>query len=64
MSEKMYYNAAEIAEMLDISTGKAYKILRDMNQTLADKGFLTIAGKIPVEYFKDKWYGASKEREA
>ncbi|MEG0903446.1 MAG: ICEBs1 excisionase [Lachnospiraceae bacterium] len=64
MSEKMYYNAAEIAKMLDISMGKSYKILRDMNQTLENQGFLTIAGKIPVEYFRDKWYGASKEREA
>lgn len=62
MSEKMYYNAAEIAAMLDISMGKSYKILRDMNKTLADQGFLTIAGKIPVEYFKEKWYGASSKK--
>lgn len=62
MSEKMYYNAAEIAAMLDISMGKSYKILRDMNKTLADQGFLTIAGKVPVEYFKEKWYGASNKK--
>ena len=30
-----------------------------MNQELAAKGYLTIAGKIPVEYFKEKWYGAA-----
>ena len=23
--------------------------------------YLTIAGKIPVAYFKEKWYGAAKE---
>ena len=32
-----------------------------MNKELAGKGFLTIAGKIPVEYFREKWYGGAKE---
>lgn len=61
MSEKIYYSAEDIAGMLGVSTGKAYKILREMNKDLADRGFLTIAGKIPVEYFKERWYGATKE---
>lgn len=47
--------------MLGVSKGKSYKILREMNKELANKGFLTIAGKIPVEYFKEKWYGGAKE---
>ena len=51
MKEKIYYNAEEVAGMLGVSMGKAYKILREMNKDLAGKGFLTIAGKIPVEYF-------------
>ncbi|MCX4365983.1 MAG: ICEBs1 excisionase [Bacilli bacterium] len=61
MKEKIYYNAEEVATMLGVSMGKAYKILREMNKDLAGKGFLTIAGKIPVEYFKEKWYGGTKE---
>ena len=61
MNEKIYYNAAEIAQMLGISKGKSYRILREMNVELASKGFLTIAGKIPVAYFREKWYGAAKE---
>ncbi|SHK84526.1 ICEBs1 excisionase [Hespellia stercorisuis] len=61
MSEKIYYSANEIATMLGISMGKAYKILREMNEELSAKGFLTISGKVPVAYFKEKWYGATKE---
>lgn len=61
MKEKVYYNAEEVATMLGVSMGKAYKILREMNKDLAGKGFLTISGKIPVEYFKEKWYGGTKE---
>lgn len=61
MNEKIYYSANEIATMLGISMGKAYKILREMNEELSEKGFLTISGKVPVAYFKEKWYGAAKE---
>ena len=61
MNEKLYYSAADIAAMLGISMGKSYKILREMNGELASKGFLTIPGKIPAAYFKEKWYGAAKE---
>lgn len=45
MKEKIYYNAEEVATMLGVSMGKAYKILREMNKDLAGKGFLTIAGR-------------------
>lgn len=61
MKEKIYYNAEEVDTMLGVSMGKAYKILREMNKDLKGKGVLTIAGKIPVEYFKEKWYGGTKE---
>ena len=61
MKEKLYYSTADIAVMLDISRGKFYKILWEMNGELVSIGFLTIAGKIPVAYFKEKWYGAAKE---
>lgn len=61
MNEKIYYSAEDIAKMLGVSLGKSYKILREMNKELAGKVFLTIAGKIPVEYFREKWYGGAKE---
>ena len=61
MNEKIYYSAEDIAKMLGVSMGKSYKIQREMNKELAGKGFLTIAGKIPVEYFREKWYGGAKE---
>lgn len=53
MNEKIYYSAEDIAKMLGVNMGKSYKILREMNKELAGKVFLTIAGKIPVEYFRE-----------
>jgi sugar-specific transcriptional regulator TrmB len=35
MNEKIYYSAEDIAKMLGVSMGKAYKILREMNKDLA-----------------------------
>ena len=66
MNEKIYYSAEDIAKMLGVSMGKSYKIdtlVIDLigEGGFAGKGFLTIAGKIPVEYFREKWYGGAKE---
>lgn len=55
--EKSYITAKEIAEMLGISTGKSYQIIRDMNAELKAGGYLTISGKVSRAYFNEKWYG-------
>ena len=61
---KVYYSAMDLADMLDISRGKAYEIIRKWNAELEKKNYLTISGKIPVEFFNEKWYGAAKEERA
>lgn len=63
MNERMFISAPEIAKLLGISRGKSYEIVRNMNKELAEKGYLTIAGKLPTAYFKEKWYGAFRKEE-
>lgn len=53
----LYYTANEIAQMLGVSRAKAYKIVKELNEELAAKGFIVIAGKIPRQYLADKYYG-------
>ena len=53
----LYITASELASMLGISIGQAYKIIRKLNQELEKNGFLTIAGKIPRRYFEKRWFG-------
>ncbi|KSV60234.1 hypothetical protein [Acetivibrio ethanolgignens] len=55
--EKTYVTASELAETLDISMGKSYKIIRQLNSELAREGFITVAGKCPRRYLEKKWYG-------
>ena len=59
----MYYGAEEVAELLRISKGKTYAIIRDLNKELEQKGFITIAGKVPRKYLEERCYGIA-EREA
>ena len=54
-----YLKATDIAVFLGISEGKAYKIVRQMNEELKSKGYITIAGRVPKAYFEEKWYGGT-----
>ena len=56
-TEKIYLDADEIVELLGVSKGFAYKIIRELNNELRSWNYITIAGKIPVKYFKEKYYG-------
>jgi len=54
---KMYVTADEVAELLGVSRGYAYKVIRGLNDELEAKGFRVISGKVPVKYFQEKFYG-------
>jgi len=54
---KMYVTAEEVAELLGVSRGYAYKVIRGLNDELEAKGFRVISGKIPSKYFQEKFYG-------
>ena len=47
--------------MLDVSKAFAYKVVRELNEELKNKGFITIAGKVSRKYFEEKFYGLAKE---
>jgi len=53
----LFYTAKEVQEMLGVSRGKAYKIVRELNEQLDDKGFITVAGKVPKQFFQEHFYG-------
>ena len=47
----------EVANELGISKPYAYKLLREMNEELKQKGFITIPGRVSRRYFEEKFYG-------
>lgn len=56
-TKKMYVTADEAAELLGVSRGYAYKVIRGLNEELAAQGFRVISGKVPRKYFQEKFYG-------
>lgn len=56
-TKKIYYTAEEISGLLGVSIGTSYRIIRTLNNELKEKGFIVIAGKLPIKYFEEKYYG-------
>ena len=63
-NNKIYITATELANALNVSVGYGYKICRSLNEDLKKAGFLTIAGKVPIKYFEEKWYGMKDHGDA
>ncbi len=59
MSEvkKIYYTADEVSQLLGISVSTSYRIIRNLNKELGSKGFIVLAGKLPIKFFEEKYYG-------
>ena len=53
---KIWISAKELAAALDVSLSKSYKLIATLNRELTDQGFLTIPGKIPVTYVRERFY--------
>ena len=54
---KTYYTAEEVAQIIGAKTCTGYKVIRELNQELKSKGYITIAGKVSKKYFDEKYYG-------
>ena len=55
--KKQYLTAKEISEAMGVSESKAYGIIRELNKELRTEGYLTVSGKVPVVFFKKKYFG-------
>lgn len=60
MTDKTFMRADEVAEELDVSKAYAYKIIRQLNDELSAKGFITVAGRVSRQYFSERIYGSER----
>ena len=54
-------HASEVAEELGVSVTYAYKIVRQLNEELQKKGYLTVSGKVSRKYFHERFYGKGED---
>lgn len=59
--KNQFIRADDVAKELDVSKPYAYKIIRQLNDELKSKGFITVAGRVNRQYFKERFYGIEKE---
>lgn len=60
LKNDLFVTAGEVAQDLGISKPFAYKLVRQMNEELEEKGFITIAGRVSRKYYEEKFYGMAQ----
>lgn len=60
MENSMFYSALDVQGMLGVSRGKAYQIIKVLNDELAKEGYIIIPGRIPKKLFAEKIYGMAQ----
>lgn len=61
MKNMVFVVADEVAKQLDVSRAFAYKIIKNMNLELQEKGFVTISGRVSRKFFEERVYGITEE---
>ncbi|MDO5540865.1 MAG: DNA-binding protein [Eubacteriales bacterium] len=61
---KQFMTAREVAEIMGVSEGKAYGVIRELNTQLKAQGYITIAGKVNRTFFEEKCLYRTKVGEA
>jgi len=60
MNKNLFIKVDEMVSELQISKPYAYKLIREMNEELKRKGFMTISGKVSRQFFEEKFYGIKR----
>ena len=61
---KIFMNAKEVQEFLEVSRITAYQLINEMNQELVNLGYLVQRGKVNRRYFMEKYcYGRDAKKE-
>ena len=55
--EKLFLDVEDVRAILGVSKATAYRIIRDLNEQLKNRGYITIAGKVPKKYLLENCYG-------
>ena len=52
-----FMNVEDVMQTLEVSKSFAYKMIRDLNAELRQKGYITVSGKVSTKFFNEKFYG-------
>ncbi len=62
LKETGFLRVEQVMEEMQISKQTAYKIIRKLNDELADMGYITVQGRVNADYFYERCrYNGGKE---
>ena len=61
--KNQFMRAEEVARELEVSRSYAYRLISQLNAELHEKGYMTIAGRVNRQYFTERLYGTSDQKE-
>ncbi len=44
-----------VKDILNVKEGKAYDVIKRLNKELEDKGYMTVRGRVPLDYLKERF---------
>lgn len=56
LEEVKFLKAKDVSMILQVSESTAYRIIKQLNHELEEKGKIIIPGKISKRYFEEKMY--------
>lgn len=56
-NDNLFMSAEDIAKITGMSEQYAYKLIKQLNRELEQKGYFTIRGRISKQYFEERFYG-------
>jgi len=58
MENTMFVTADTVARDFGVSRAKAYRLIKQLNQELEEKGYLTVAGRVSRQYYSERTYSS------
>ena len=49
-----------VADDFGVSESMAYRIIRQLNKELKEKGYITVAGRVSRKYYQERTYGLTR----
>ena len=61
MAECLFIKADEVVKILGVFQSEAYRIIKKLNEEMAEKGYITINGRVNRKYLEEQIYGYEPE---
>ena len=63
-NKNRFVDAKEIMELTGLSKSAAYKLIQQLNEELAQKGYMYVRGRVIYPYFYERFFGKDGDRDA